>query len=325
MSMPTYNGAIVIRTFNNLQTDYLTDFNDNTLKVLADHTHEGSGAGNPIHGTDAIQAGTITAASITDGTITTAKLAAATSVVVLDNAVYLQWRNNADSADLDVIKVNTSDNIEFEQDIDKFRVSNNITVKGQTAAAADHNLFKVNTSDEWEWLNSAHTQHVYPKTDSTYDLGSTSLRWNNIHTDALRFVNGGDDMDWYEEGSITPVLTFGGGSTGITYSIQTGLFTRIGRQVFFSIDLQLSSKGSSTGNASITGLPYTESTTTSHTVCVPFVTALTTTLGDVIAGAISGTSLGLYSSSTDGGGNSNVNETHFAATTRLILTGNYTV
>lgn len=56
--------------------------------------------------------------------------------------------------------------------------------------------------------------------------------------------------------SFTPVLAFGGASTGITYSTQFGLYNRVGNTVFFQISIILTSKGSSVGNATITGLPF---------------------------------------------------------------------
>lgn len=64
-------------------------------------------------------------------------------------------------------------------------------------------------------------------------------------------------LDDYEEGSWTPVLNFGGATTGITYGTQAGSYTKIGRYVFGTGDIILTSKGSATGNATITGLPFT--------------------------------------------------------------------
>ena len=61
----------------------------------------------------------------------------------------------------------------------------------------------------------------------------------------------------YETGLWTPSITFGGGSTGITYSLQEGYYTRIGDTVFISGQLTLTAKGSSTGTALISGLPFT--------------------------------------------------------------------
>lgn len=67
----------------------------------------------------------------------------------------------------------------------------------------------------------------------------------------------GNALDWYEEGSFTPAVTFGGTGTGATYSANTlGRFTRIGNRVFFNLRMLLTSKGSSTGTAKVTGLPY---------------------------------------------------------------------
>jgi hypothetical protein len=63
-------------------------------------------------------------------------------------------------------------------------------------------------------------------------------------------------LDWYEEGTFTPVLSFGGATTGITYSTQTGRYVRIGKIVHIAICIILSSKGSASGVASISGLPF---------------------------------------------------------------------
>lgn len=63
-------------------------------------------------------------------------------------------------------------------------------------------------------------------------------------------------LDDYEEGTFTPALKFGGATTGITYAVQSGVYVKIGRNVFFNIVLALSSKGSATGDATITGVPF---------------------------------------------------------------------
>lgn len=61
----------------------------------------------------------------------------------------------------------------------------------------------------------------------------------------------------YATGTFIPGFAFGGGTSGITYLGQSGVYTRIGNAVFFSILVQLTSKGTSTGGASVTGFPYT--------------------------------------------------------------------
>jgi len=63
-------------------------------------------------------------------------------------------------------------------------------------------------------------------------------------------------LDDYEEGTWTIGVSFGGAAVGVTYSTQGGKYTKIGRQVTLTGYLVLTSKGSSTGSARITGLPF---------------------------------------------------------------------
>jgi len=60
----------------------------------------------------------------------------------------------------------------------------------------------------------------------------------------------------YEEGTWAIGIAFGGASTGITYSQNTGKYTKVGRLVTVFGAVDLTNKGSATGNASITGLPF---------------------------------------------------------------------
>lgn len=53
----------------------------------------------------------------------------------------------------------------------------------------------------------------------------------------------------------SPVVAFGGASVGITYGLQTGKAWKFGRLMYFTFDLELTSKGSSTGGITISGLP----------------------------------------------------------------------
>ena len=60
-------------------------------------------------------------------------------------------------------------------------------------------------------------------------------------------------------GSWTPSITIGGGTTGITYTMQTGKFTRLGNIIYITAQMTLSSKGALTGNVALAGLPFTSS------------------------------------------------------------------
>ena len=64
-------------------------------------------------------------------------------------------------------------------------------------------------------------------------------------------------LDDYEEGTWTPVITFGGNSVGVTYNASNGgYYTKVGRLVTITFVLDVSNKGSSTGSAVITGAPF---------------------------------------------------------------------
>ena len=64
-------------------------------------------------------------------------------------------------------------------------------------------------------------------------------------------------LDDYEEGEWTPGISFSGASVGVTYAADNcGYYTKIGNVVTVSGVLSITSKGSSTGIALITGFPF---------------------------------------------------------------------
>lgn len=64
-------------------------------------------------------------------------------------------------------------------------------------------------------------------------------------------------LNYYEEGTFTPTILFGGNGVGITYSTQIGRYVRVGRQVTVEGRIILTNKGSSTGVMTLRGLPFT--------------------------------------------------------------------
>lgn len=72
----------------------------------------------------------------------------------------------------------------------------------------------------------------------------------------LGLATNGVDFFTYSKNSWTPRLVFGGGSTGITYTIQLGTWVKVGNLVWITVSLQLTSKGSDTGEAQILGIPF---------------------------------------------------------------------
>jgi hypothetical protein len=132
-------------------------------------------------------------------------------------------------------------------------------------------------------------------------------------------------LDDYEEGTWTMGVSFGGGTTGITYANNTGTYTKIGRQVTVNGYLYLTSKGSSTGIAAITGLPFTIATGNQ------FYSAPSLRYGNVaFVGQFTG--FGDPSSTTirlgqitEAGSAANMNETNLANDSTLIVSFTYFV
>jgi hypothetical protein len=63
-------------------------------------------------------------------------------------------------------------------------------------------------------------------------------------------------LDDYEQGTFTPVMAFGGASVALTYNGRDGYYTKIGNTVMITGWIYVDSKGTSTGSATIDGLPF---------------------------------------------------------------------
>lgn len=109
--------------------------------------------------------------------------------------------------------------------------------------------------------------HASQPEDAFYDARTHTFRQmdGTLNTVTSRGVTfpatqiasaGANTFDEYEEGTWTPVLSFGGASTGITYTTQSGNYVKIGRHVLAEFEINLTSRGSATGTAVIGGLPF---------------------------------------------------------------------
>lgn len=84
-----------------------------------------------------------------------------------------------------------------------------------------------------------------------------------IEVTSVSFDSGTNVLDTFvDDTAWTPALEFGGASVDMTYSTQTGKYSRIGDMVIFSLSIVLTAKGSSTGNCRIDGLPLNPALTT---------------------------------------------------------------
>jgi len=134
-----------------------------------------------------------------------------------------------------------------------------------------------------------------------------------------------NSLSYYDSASFTPGIKFGGGNTGITYTTQTGYYTRVGNLVTFTLFILLSSKGSSTGAATITGLPFaTHNSASLYNLFSLYIENVTFT-GNPICYASSNSSTINLVTLVSGAGSSALADTNFTNTSDLIISGSYSI
>lgn len=122
-------------------------------------------------------------------------------------------------------------------------------------------------------------------------------------------------LDDYEEGTFTPRIEFGGGTTGITYGVQIGTYTKIGNRVFGEVQLTLTSKGSSTGTVQIQGMPFTSGTNYS----IHFTNSAITFADSYFGQGVNGAARIVLYEVTNSGVRTNLDNTNFANDSELKL------
>lgn len=131
-------------------------------------------------------------------------------------------------------------------------------------------------------------------------------------------------MNWYEEGTWTPVVAGSTSAGTATYSLQKGRYTRIGRQVYIELGLSWSA-GTGTGNLYITGLPYTAAnSSTSPALSIGFADFLALTANNVLCALVASntTRIELWQYPVGGGAANNV---PYDALALVYIAGSYTV
>lgn len=119
-------------------------------------------------------------------------------------------------------------------------------------------------------------------------------------------------------GTWTPVLNFGGATTGITYGTQSGVYWRLGAATLIRCWITLTSKGSATGTATITGLPVA-STVSLWPAAFYFDNMATMTTAHVI---VSGSAISLYRHAYTASAGF-VTDAYFTNTSTVVITGIY--
>ena len=129
----------------------------------------------------------------------------------------------------------------------------------------------------------------------------------------------------YEEGTWTPGISFGGASVGVTYTSTSGYYTKVGNVVTVSCYINMSNKGSSTGSARITALPFTCANNAAAYAALSLFFANLTFAGQVNGYVnINDTSIDLFNTSVLGVASA-LTDTNFANNTTIRLQGHYYV
>lgn len=162
---------LILQIPTNRTTNWGANFKDNFAQVVAEHDHSGSGRGRLLSGT-----------SIANDSLNGSKL-------LLLNEEYLRGRNAADSANINIIKVNNLDNLTLGAKLSNLITTNNVPLSSRNAADSAYiDVIKLNNLDQIE-LGSILT--------NLRILNSVSLKGRNVADNAdinIIQVNGSDKL-----------------------------------------------------------------------------------------------------------------------------------
>lgn len=126
------------------------------------------------------------------------------------------------------------------------------------------------------------------------------------------------------ESSYTPTVTFGGGSTGITYGAQVGIASKVGNLVHVQVHVTLTAKGSSTGTLAVS-LPYTSRNTSGlYSTAATHISNLSGVAGDIQVYVLNNSASAVFVF-LGTGSQSNLTDANATNTTEIIFTISYLV
>ncbi len=303
-------------------------YNDLRTDVRATHTHDGT------EGSSTLGAG----GNITfDGRVLLDKgadIASASSITVGTDGNYFHITGTTGVTALSTLQAGTVIWLEFDGILTITHNGTTLILPGAeniTTVAGDVFAFVSEGSGNWRAIGSSRRGDVV--NDKSPQLGG-DLDANGSDITGVGHVGflasqdasaGANDLDDYEEGTWTPALTFGGGSTGMTYSAQSASYTKIGDVVHYSGGISLTAKGSSTGSALITSLPFT-SRNNNNARAAAAISADSLTYTGIVMTSINpnGTDISLIDM-TEAGLAAALDHTNFGNSTLVRFSGHYVV
>jgi hypothetical protein len=165
-----------------------------------------------------------------------------------------------------------------------------------------------------------------PSISSTLPSGISATNMNlttpTLGVAAATSINfGGTALANYLQGSITPTIASSGGGS-VTYSTQSGSYTRIGNRVIFNFQMGLATNSLSAGTITLAGLPTNCVGNVAVSIwCVTLnAAAITQIMGYVVNGTTT-IALSKYAA----GATTSLADTDLAGTTTFIVSGSYPV
>jgi hypothetical protein len=134
--------------------------------------------------------------------------------------------------------------------------------------------------------------------------GATSAAWsvNTLTFPAVQVPSvDANTLDDYEEGTWTPVLGGSGGTSGQTYTVQSGLYVKVGQIVTATFVIEVNNKGTITTNAQIQSLPFAAHATYGTMTAVGFSVLGATkvlVMAELLGGATAATLYGIGAAAT---------------------------
>lgn len=125
------------------------------------------------------------------------------------------------------------------------------------------------------------------------------------------------------QGTFTPTIRFGGNGAGMTFSAQDGRYVKINNMVQFWAYVVLSAKGSSTGAATLAGLPFASNGTYAAMASADVLSGLTGSPSGIILNGSTTIQIRQFDGSTGSPGS--LTHTNFNNTSLIHLTGSYLV
>ncbi|NDG03252.1 MAG: hypothetical protein EB119_08705 [Synechococcaceae bacterium WBB_34_004] len=188
-----------------------------------------------------------------------------------------------------------------------------------SATGGDTNIGITLTPKGTGGVTTANCLAVGGATPSTSGAGITFPATQSPSTDA-------NTLDDYEEGTWTPAIALGGGTSGIGYNFRTGRYRKVGNIVNVNGGFQLNNKGSSTGSLTLTGLPFTVLNYGSYSgFAVSFGLVGSTNLGSLVpyGGTIAGTTTASVYKNNGSGATTDVLDTDLTNSSSFIFSMTY--